>query len=167
MGHKEHEKLARQKLNIALVTFSDTRTEENDHSGNCLKNELTAAGHRIVFYKIEKENPDSMQTCIDGLIKDEKLDVVITNGGTGISTRDNTIEVIAPLFEKTIDGFGEIFRLVSYQQIGAAAMLSRACAGVVRGKIIICLPGSTKAVKLAARRIVVPQLTHMIWEARR
>lgn len=166
MGHKEHEHLAEKKLKISILTLSDTRTTDTDKSGKIISSLLTKAGHKIIEYSISKEDPDEMYSKLSSwLTKD--IDAIITNGGTGLTQRDGTVEVARKLFNKELEGFGELFRLISYHQIGAAAMLSRATAGLANGKIIICLPGSSKAVKLATTRLIIPQLPHMVWEANR
>lgn len=167
MGHHDHEKLAAAKLRLGVMTFSDTRDEITDKSGDLLKNILGAAGHQIVVYRVVREDPDLMRQALNEWLVLPDLDAIITNGGTGLTARDGTVEVARSLFGKELDGFGELFRHISYQQIGAAAMLSRATAGRAGDKMLICLPGSTKAVKLAAERILLPQLPHMVWELRR
>ncbi|MDN5278905.1 MAG: molybdopterin adenylyltransferase [Clostridiales bacterium] len=168
MAHHEHEKMARaKKFKIAVVTFTDTRDKETDKSGRFIVEQFEKAGHEIEIYRIVKEDPESMRKEIDSICAVGTVDFLITNGGTGLSARDNTIEVIRPFFDKELEGFGEIFRFVSFQQIGAAAILSRATAGKIGKMITICLPGSSKAVKLALTRIVMPQLAHMHWEANR
>lgn len=166
MGHKEHEQISAKSLRIGVLTLSDTRNEDTDKSGQILKELLLSACHTIQLYKVIKEDPINMNEVLsEWLISD--VDAIITNGGTGLTSRDGTVEVVRKLFSKELEGFGEIFRLISYHQIGAAAMLSRATAGLAKGKIIICLPGSSKAVMLAAKRLIIPQLAHMVWEANR
>ncbi|MGM0601434.1 MAG: MogA/MoaB family molybdenum cofactor biosynthesis protein [Candidatus Rifleibacteriota bacterium] len=167
MSHHEHEKMARQSLNVAVLTFSDTRDENGDKSGKIVKELLIKADHKIIDYRIVKEDPEKIRHAFVNAIENKKIDAVISNGGTGINYRDNTIEVAKDLFEKELEGFGEIFRFISFQQIGSASIMSRATAGVSKDKLIICLPGSSKAVKLAMARIVVPQLAHMCWEIKR
>jgi molybdenum cofactor biosynthesis protein B len=167
MGHHEHEKMAAGNLRLGIMTFSDTRSEADDKSGTILKEIMSGAGHQILQYRIVREDPELMRSALEAWLADEKLDAVITNGGTGLTARDGTVEVARSFFSKELEGFGELFRLISYHQIGAAAMLSRATAGLARGKALICLPGSSKAVKLAAERLLLPQLPHMVWEIRR
>jgi len=166
MGHHEHEAEAPETLSVGILTLSDTREEEDDKSGETLKEIISKAGHIIGKYEIIKEDPQLIENTLRRWLQ-EPLDAIICNGGTGLTSRDGTVEVARKLMNKELEGFGELFRLLSYQQIGPAAILSRATAGLSAGKIIICLPGSTKAVKLAASRIIVPQLPHMIREARR
>ncbi|NLF95311.1 MAG: molybdenum cofactor biosynthesis protein MoaB [Candidatus Riflebacteria bacterium] len=167
MGNHEHEKLASASLRLGVMTFTDTRDESSDKSGGILKEMLAAAGHKITGYRVVREDPELMRQALAEWLQSAEFDAVITNGGTGLTARDSTVEVARSFFKKEMEGFGEIFRLISYHQIGAAAMLSRACAGVVGDKMLICLPGSSKAVRLATARLIVPQLPHMIWEVRR
>ena len=167
MGHHEHENQEKASHSIAVVTFTDTRDKNTDKSGALIIQLLEEAGHDLADYKIVKEDQGLMKNCFEQLLERSDVDAVVTNGGTGLSKRDNTIEVVKPFFEKELEGFGEIFRQISYQQIGAAAMLSRATAGINGEKAVFCLPGSSKAVKLAMQRIILPQLSHLLWEARR
>jgi molybdenum cofactor biosynthesis protein B len=167
MGNHEHEKLAGASLRVGVMTFTDTRDESSDKSGGILREMLVAAGHSIAGYRIVREDQPQMRQALLEWLQSAEFDAVITNGGTGLTARDSTVEVARSLFNKEMEGFGEIFRLISYHQIGAAAMLSRACAGVAGDKMLICLPGSSKAVRLATARLIVPQLPHMVWEIRR
>ncbi len=167
MGHREHEKMAAASLKIGVMTFSDTRSQADDKSGAILQDVLKAGGHTIAAYEVVKEDPDLMMTALQTWLCRPDLDAIVTTGGTGLTARDGTVEVARRLFSKELDGFGELFRLISYQQIGMAAMLSRATAGLASGKMLICLPGSSKAVRLAATRLILPQLPHMLWEIRR
>ncbi|HAE38681.1 MAG TPA: molybdenum cofactor biosynthesis protein [Candidatus Riflebacteria bacterium] len=167
MGHHEHEKLATASLRVGVMTFSDTRDESSDKSGAILKDMLLAGGHTIAGYRILREDSELMRQALREWLAAPEFDAVITNGGTGLTARDGTVEVARSLFNKEMEGFGELFRWISFQQIGAAAMLSRACAGVVGDKMLICIPGSSKAVKLATSRLIIPQLPHMLWEVRR
>ena len=166
MGHHDHERLAQKSLKVAVLTLSDTRNFDSDKSGKLIKDILEASGHEVAIYDLIKEEPGLIKATMDKYLQ-ENIDALITNGGTGLTARDGTVEVARELFEKELEGFGEIFRLISYQQIGAAAMLSRSCAGMTNKKIIVCLPGSSKAVKLAMERLIIPQLPHMVWEANR
>ncbi len=166
MGHKEHEAEAPAALNIGVLTLSDTRSKEEDLSGKLICEMLQGAGHKVSRYDLIREDPKVIEETLKSFLK-ESLDIVITNGGTGLTSRDGTIEVAHRLMQKELPGFGELFRLLSFHQIGPAAMLSRATAGSAGGKIILCLPGSTKAVKLAMTRIIIPQAGHLVREARR
>lgn len=146
-----------------MITISDTRTEETDSSGRRIKELLAEQGHQVTSYQILKDEAGDIETALRHLLNDPDTDVVITNGGTGIAPRDTTFEAIRRLLDKEIEGFGELFRALSYQDIGAAAMLSRAVAGVARGKVVISLPGSTQAVELGMTKLVLPELGHMIF----
>jgi molybdopterin adenylyltransferase len=162
MGAHEHRAAARGAVGCAVVTVSDTRTPETDTSGARIRALLEGAGHRIVAQAILPDEPARIREHVARLLDDPAVDAVIVNGGTGLAPRDTTYEAITALFEKRLDGFGELFRLLSYEQIGAAAMLSRAAAGAARGKILASLPGSTAAVELAMEKLLVPELAHMV-----
>jgi molybdenum cofactor biosynthesis protein B len=150
-----------------VLTVSDTRTEESDTSGALIRDLLAGSGHRIVAYQIVRDEPIEIRNRLGEWTTDHGVDAILTNGGTGIANRDTTYDVIAGLLEKRIDGFGELFRMLSFAEIGAAAMLSRAVAGVCRGRVIVAMPGSTNAVRLAMERLVVPELAHMVYELRK
>jgi molybdopterin adenylyltransferase len=163
MAVQEHHEKAHKSVGCAVITISDTRTEETDSSGRRVKELLAEQGHRVTSYLILKDEPKDIQAALRHLLNDHNTDAVITNGGTGISPRDTTFETIRQLLDKEIAGFGELFRALSYQDIGAAAMLSRALAGVAKGKMVISLPGSTGAVELGMTKLVLPELGHMIF----
>jgi len=158
----EHKEKARKDLGCFVVTVSDTRDETTDQSGQLVKTLLSEKGHRLVGYRIVKDEPIQIESLLQDALARRDVDAVIVNGGTGISPRDGTYEVVSRLLEKRLDGFGEIFRFLSFQDIGPAAMMSRAIAGVAKGKVLISLPGSTGAVDLAMRRLVLPELGHMV-----
>ncbi|MCB0719120.1 MAG: molybdenum cofactor biosynthesis protein MoaB [Bacteroidetes bacterium] len=163
MGYDEHEQQAKQTpVRCSVVTVSDTRTVDTDTSGKLVRDLLTAAGHPLAEYQIVKDEPEQLTSALEILASNS--DVIIFNGGTGISKRDSTVDTLVPLFEKRLPGFGEIFRVLSFSEIGAAAMLSRAEAGVFRDTIVFLTPGSTNAVRLAMERLIVPQLKHLVWE---
>lgn len=151
-------------LGFAVVTLSDTRTEETDTSGAFIREAVTAAGHRVARYAIVKDEPALIRPILQAAIDDPQVAIIVTNGGTGIALRDTAYETITGFLDKTLDGFGEIFRMLSYQEIGAAAMMSRAVAGIASGKVVFSLPGSTKAVKLAMEKLVLPQAGHVWYE---
>jgi molybdenum cofactor biosynthesis protein B len=168
MSVEEHRRNAPKSVRCAIVTISDTRTPETDGSGKFIKEALERAGHGVIGYKIVKDNSNEIRKTVKALIARAEVQAVITSGGTGISRRDVTIEALSPLIEKKLDGFGELFRVLSYQEIGSAAAMSRAMAGVSAGqKVLICLPGSAKAVELAMSKIIINELAHMVWEAGR
>ena len=162
MSVAEHKEKAKKSLGCFVVTVSDTRDETTDKSGRLIKTLLTEQSHRLVDYQIVKDEPGQIQGLLQETLVKDDLDVIILNGGTGIAPRDGTYEVVNGLLEKRLDGFGEIFRFLSFQDIGSAAIMSRAVAGVAKGKVIISLPGSTGAVDLAMRKLVLPELGHMV-----
>ncbi len=167
MGYKEHKQQAKSSVDCAILTISNTRTEESDDSGKFIKLRLEENSHRVVLYQVVKDDMESIQAKIQQWLNEPEVQAIITNGGTGISRSDVTIEALSPLLEKRLDGFGELFRFLSYQEIGSPSMLSRAIAGVVGGKVIICLPGSLEAVQLAMEKLILPELSHLTWEAKR
>ena len=167
MSYQEHKQKAPQSVSCAVITISDSRTEEDDESGRLISQKLTENGHRVLSYAVLKDEADSIKKKIDELLSQKELQVIITNGGTGVGHRDVTVETIYPILEKKLDGFGELFRFLSYQEIGTASIMSRAIAGAVKGKIILCLPGSPGAAKLAMDKIILPEIGHMVREATR
>lgn len=167
MGYQEHKEKAPRSVSCAVLTISDSRTEEDDESGKLIKQRLSQNGHRVVDYTILKNEAESIKKKIGELLQQGELQVIITSGGTGVSHRDLTVETISPILEKRLDGFGELFRFVSYQEIGTASIMSRAVAGVAGGKVILCLPGSLGAVTLAMEKIILPEIGHMVREATR
>ena len=146
----------------AVVTVSDTRTPETDRSGQLIQQQLIDAGHRLVTYAIVKDEPDQIQEQLQLFGPDPDIQAVIFNGGTGIAPRDTTYDAIARLLEKTLPGFGEIFRALSYQEIGSRAIASRAIAGIYQNTLIFSVPGSSKAVKLAMEALILPELVHLV-----
>lgn len=152
---------------LSVLTVSDTRTPETDRSGPAAMRLLEQAGHRVFEYVILPDEPDRVRTCVMRWLAQDGCDGAILNGGTGIAVRDRTFEAVSGLLDKTLDGFGELFRALSFEEIGSAAMLSRAVAGVARGKLVFSLPGSTAAVELAMRRLIVPELGHLLGQLRK
>jgi molybdenum cofactor biosynthesis protein B len=167
MSHAEHRETAPVSVTCAVVTISDMRTTDTDTSGAVLVQLLTGAGHTVKDRRLLPNEPTAVRQQVEDWVSVPGIDVVLTIGGTGLTSRDSTCEALEGVIEKRLDGFGELFRMLSYQEIGAAAMLSRAFAGVARDTIIIALPGSEAAVRLAMTKIVVPELGHMVREARR
>lgn len=166
MGHREHEARAATEtpaVRCGVITISDTRTTETDTSGAAACDALRAASHNILAYRIVKDEPAQIVAAVRELAA-QGCQVILTNGGTGIASRDSTFEAIDGLLEKRLPGFGELFRMLSYQEIGAAAMLSRATAGTCGDTLVFCMPGSTGAVRLAMQQLIIPQLTHLVWE---
>ncbi|MDD5190179.1 MAG: MogA/MoaB family molybdenum cofactor biosynthesis protein [Dehalococcoidales bacterium] len=167
MSYQEHKHVSPQNLKCAVITTSDSRTEANDESGSYLKEQLISAGHTVTHYAILKNDVAAIRETIQCLIEHRDVQVIITSGGTGLSKKDVTVNTIRGLLEKELEGFGEIFRALSYQEIGAGAIMSRALAGVAKTKIIICIPGSLGAVKLAVDKIILPEIGHLVREATR
>lgn len=149
-------------VNCAVITVSDTRSIATDQSGQLIKELLQAAGHPVVEYAIVRDEPDQIQAQMQLLGDRPDLNAVIFNGGTGIAARDTTYDAIAGLLDKTLPGFGELFRFLSYQEIGSRAIASRAIAGIYQTKLIFSLPGSSNAVKLAMQQLILPELPHLI-----
>jgi molybdopterin adenylyltransferase len=163
----QHREAAPEVVGCAILTVSDTRTPETDKSGSTIRRFLTDAGHHVVDYAIVKDEPDQIRARLEQWTSDAGIEAILSNGGTGIANRDTTYDVIAGLLEKRLDGFGELFRMISFEEIGAAAMLSRAVAGVYRRRVIVAMPGSTNAVTVAMERLIVPELAHMVYELRK
>ena len=152
---------------LALLTVSDTRTADDDHSGQIARKLVEQAGHRVVDSRILPDEPEVISDCVATWLGREDCDVIVVNGGTGIARRDRTYEVVSALLDKRLDGFGELFRMLSHEQVGSAAMLSRAVGGIARGKPVFSLPGSPEAVALALERLVLPELGHLLGELRK
>ena len=157
-----HPCLLDRPLTCAVLTVSDSRTPDTDHSGSLIQTRLAAAGHGIHDYRIVADEPNLIRALVLQWGQDSALDAVIVNGGTGIAPRDTTYDALEALLEKTLPGFGEIFRQLSFQEIGSRAMASRAVAGVYQGKVLFSLPGSSKAVTLAMDALILPELPHLI-----
>jgi len=165
--HKEHESQAPPSVRCVVITVSDTRTVETDIGGKAVVDHLTAAGHVVVSREIIPDEPDRMRPLLISLAGRDDVDVILLTGGTGITSRDQTFETVSGLLDKPLPGYGEIFRMLSYQDIGPAAILSRAVGGVIGRKVVLTMPGSPAAVRLAMEKIIVPQLSHLVREARR
>ena len=167
MGYQEHKHQSPKSVNCAVIVISGTRTEQSDESGKLITQSLEKDGHRVASFSILKNDADSILKMLDQLLGEESLQVIITSGGTGASHLDITIETLSPILDKKLDGFGELFRFLTYQEIGTGSIMSRAMAGVARGKVIICLPGSLEATRLAMERIILPEIGHLVREASR
>jgi molybdenum cofactor biosynthesis protein B len=163
MGHHAHKKEAGDTAACAIITASDTRDESTDESGRLIRELLEKEGHRVVHYRILKDEPTQIVAAVRELIADQETDAIIVNGGTGIARRDSTFEAIDALLEKRLPGFGELFRYLSYLEIGSAAMLSRATAGIASERAIFSVPGSVSAVRLAMEKLILPELNHIVW----
>jgi molybdopterin adenylyltransferase len=162
MAHEQHKLEAPPQVGCGVITVSDTRDQETDKSGQLIKELLVSAGHQIVHYAIVKDVPLQIKGELAMLGERRSCRAIILNGGTGISPRDTTYDTINGMLDKRLDGFGEIFRYLSYKEIGPSAIMSRAVAGTYRGKIVISMPGSTPAVRLAMEQLILPELAHMV-----
>jgi molybdenum cofactor biosynthesis protein B len=151
-------------IRIALVTVSDTRTAETDRNGEYLRGRAAALGHEITEYRVIRDEPDEVERAVVEL-GGSAAQLILLNGGTGISPRDTTVDVVGRMLDKTLPGFGEIFRMLSFEEVGPAAIISRATAGVYRGRMVICTPGSPAAVRLAWEKLIAPELAHLVWAA--
>jgi molybdenum cofactor biosynthesis protein B len=161
---REHRESAPDSVGCVVITVSDTRTVETDRSGKIMQERLEAVGHRIVGYEIVKDEPEQINRLLDHYTRMTECQAVLFNGGTGIAQRDTTFDVISRRLEKTLPGFGELFRMLSYDEIGAAAMLSRAMAGVLNGRLVFSTPGSSNAVALAMDKLIAGELAHLVFE---
>jgi len=163
---EQHREIAAEKVQsvaVGIVTVSDSRTPETDTNAIFLRGQLTQGGHSVVTYRIVPDEPEQIEIILEEMINSPAR-IIIFNGGTGITPRDRTFDVIDRKLEKRLTGFGELFRMLSYDQVGAAAILSRATAGTYRGKLIISTPGSPQAVELAWTKLIQPELQHLAWE---
>jgi len=167
MERHEHKRNQQIKTGCAILIVSDTRSEESDESGKLAKELLIENGHQVLAHKIVKNDKAAIQDAVRTILQDQRIRVIVTSGGTGISRRDITVDALSELFEKTLTGFGEFFRKLSWEEIGAAAIISRATAGIISGRVIFCLPGSKSAVELGLTKLVLPGLGHLLWEAGR
>jgi molybdenum cofactor biosynthesis protein B len=164
--HK-HKDSAPETVMVAILTISDTRTPETDTGGDIAEELLEAAGQEVVERRIVRDEVSGIRNNLIDLLARSDVDAVVTTGGTGISARDTTYEVVERMVEKRLDGFGEIFRMLSYEEIGSAAIMSRALAGSVGSKFVASLPGSRNAVRLAVEKLLVPELSHIVFELRK
>ena len=164
MSHTEHESAGlRHSARCAVITCSDTRTSKSDHSGNRIAALLEQHGHQVVFRDLVPDDATWIRGAVAEALK-QNAELIITTGGTGISRRDTTFEALQTMIKTHIPGFGELFRMLSFKEIGAAAMMSRATAGLIDGGILFALPGSTNAVELAMQELVLPQIGHLLAE---
>ena len=167
MSAEQHRQAAHAVLGFAILTVSDSRAKADDVSGRTLRDLISSAGHPIVDSTLVPDDVEAIRGAVQRFLALPGVDVVVTTGGTGFSPRDVTLSAVAPLFEKPVEGFGELFRMLSYQQVGAAAMLSRAAAGLVGPRAVFLLPGSPRAVALALDELVLPETGHLLSQARR
>lgn len=169
MSAEKHRQWASEQheiISIAIVTVSDSRTPETDTNHHYLKPAIEQLGHTVIGYHLIKDEPTQVIDSLEQFAQSD-AQIILFNGGTGISKRDRTYDALALKLEKTLPGFGEIFRMLSYEQVGSAAMLSRATAGVYRDTVVISTPGSPKAVQLAWEKLIAPELQHLAWEITR
>ena len=162
MSTHEHKKHAPQQVTIAIITVSTTRALTDDASGNWIREQAKNEGHTVVFHQVVTDDQDMIAATLQNLVRTEQPQVVILTGGTGITKKDVTIEAVAPLFDKVLTGFGPLFAVLSLEQIGSAAFLSRATAGVIENAVVFCIPGSLNACKLACRKLIFPELGHLV-----
>lgn len=164
---REHRALAPRSVGCWVLTISDTKTPETDSSGALIRTLLTTAGHQIIGATIVRDEPKDVQRVIREACADAAVQAVIATGGTGITSRDSTFEAIEVLLDKRLPGFGELFRMLSYEEVGAAAMLSRAQLGIHARRIVVSLPGSPNACRLALEKLIIPELPHLVREVGR
>jgi molybdenum cofactor biosynthesis protein B len=164
---EDHRSRAPETLGLAVLTVSDSRTVDDDTSGRRIEEMATAAGHRVLERRLVGDEVAAIRTAVSELAALSGVDVVVVTGGTGFSSRDVTVEAIVPLLDRVIEGFGELFRMLSYQQVEAAAMLSRATAGLISERAVFVLPGSPKAAELAMERLILPEAGHLLSQVRR
>jgi molybdenum cofactor biosynthesis protein B len=164
--HQQHRASAPASVQAAVVTCSDTRTPETDQTGGAIRSALEAAGHAVVLHRVVRDDIPEIREAVDAALS-AGARAVMVNGGTGIAPRDVAVEALRPLFEKELPGFGELFRMLSFEQVGSAALLSRATAGTYRGAVLFALPGSPRAVGLALERLILPELGHLVRELSR
>ena len=161
-----HPDLSKIAVNCAIITVSDTRSADTDNSGLLMKRLLKDAGHSIVAYTVVKDDATKIVLQMQAFSQREDVDAIIFNGGTGIAPRDTTYDVMESLLDRILPGFGEIFRYLSYQEIGSRAIASRAVAGVYQGKLVFSLPGSSNGVRLAVEKLILPELVHLVQQLR-
>ena len=166
MSTEQHRKTAPKSVRCFVLTISDTRTEGNDTSGDAIVGLLVTSGHVLVGRAVVKDDPEAVRAAITNG-KAGATQVIITTGGTGITSRDTTYDAITSMFDKTLDGFGELFRMLSFREIGSAAMLTRACAGTIGATAVFALPGSEQAVRLGMTQLILPEIGHVVRELNR
>ena len=161
----EHKATAAKSIGVAILTVSDTRKAETDTSGALLAEKIVSVGHEVYWRMIVRDEPAEIQAVLDRAKADQVVKALLITGGTGISPRDQTVETVERQFTRTIPGFGELFRFLSYQEIGPACILSRSTAGLIGQLVVVLLPGSRAAVELAMDKILIPELPHLVREA--
>jgi molybdenum cofactor biosynthesis protein B len=167
MGYHEHKQHSPVSISCAVLVISGSRTEHDDESGKLLMQMLQANGHKVASFDILKNDAGAIRGKLEQFMADDGVQAVISSGGTGASHLDITVETVTPLLDKKLDGFGELFRQFTYQEIGTGSIMSRAMAGVAQGTVVICLPGSVAAVEMAMQKIILPEIGHLVREAGR
>jgi len=167
MSVQEHKRGQPVSARVFVLTVSDTRSERTDTSGAAIEALLQEAGHTVTARQLVPDDPGEVQRVVRQQLAATDVEVIVITGGTGVTSRDTTFEAVSGLLQKRLDGFGELFRVLSYQEIGSAAMLTRACAGISGGKIVFVLPGSENAVRLALTKLIIPELGHLLREVSR
>ena len=168
MGAEDHrEKAGKGAVTVAIVTVSDTRTAETDQNRQYIEKRMVELGHTVAAYRLIKDEPDQVAAVLEELTTMPGVQLVLFNGGTGISPRDTTYDVVSRYLHKTLPGFGELFRMLSWQEVGAAAMFSRATAGVYNNTLVFSMPGSPNAVVVALEKLIIPEINHLAWEIAR
>ena len=167
MGYHEHRHLSPKNVGCAVVTISDSRSEADDESGQLIQGRLRDHGHTVADYRLLKNDAAAIRATITELAGRDDVQAIITTGGTGVSHRDVTVDTIEPMLEKKLDGFGELFRQLTHQEIGTGSILSRATGGVIGGTVVLSIPGSAGAVRLAMDKVILPELGHLVREATR
>ena len=162
MSTHEHKKHAPRKVSLGIITVSTTRALKDDTSGKWISEAGSDEGHDVIHHQVIPDDAEIIAKTLKEAIRDEKPQVILMTGGTGITPKDVTIEAVSPLFNKTLTGFGPLFAQLSYEEIGSAAFLSRATAGVIEGTVVFCMPGSINACKLACRKLIFPELGHLV-----
>ena len=163
-SHKEHKHHAPKTIGCMVITCSDTRTPDQDTSGQLIQKLLKDQGHSVAAYHLVKDEPAQIKSRISEGLDNDAVQAIIINGGTGISRRDSTFEAVDAMLEKRLDGFGEVFRYLTYQEIGSPAIMSRATAGIIKGRVLFSTPGSENAVRLAMEKLILPELGHLVKE---
>ncbi len=166
MGLREHRSQAPARVRVFVVTLSDSRDAASDTSGAAIRESLERSGHHVTGHDIQREDPRTLAPWLDALLQRDDFDAIVLTGGTGIAPRDSAYELLAARYERPLPGFGEIFRALSYAEIGSAAMASRASAGIAGGKLVFSLPGSRNAVRLAMDQLILPELGHLVGQLR-
>ena len=162
MSTREHKESAPKRVTLGIISVSTTRTLENDHSGNWMHQQAKAEGHQVVFHQVVPDDSETITRTIREVIQKQKPRVLLLTGGTGISSRDVTIEAVRPLLSKELTAFGPLFAQLSFNQIDSAALLSRATAGLINQTVLFCMPGSLKACQLACNSLIFPELGHLV-----